>query len=314
MGDPISAASVFVPQTPSGDETRRRLAGKSPQEVAKEFEAILLAQVIGAMRKTVPESGVLEASANRKMLDGAFDQEVARSLAAKGGLGIAEQIVGQIERQQAARDAASGRVAVAAPRSAASIGAVTTTSRAAALTATSAVEPNATVRPVAGEVSSPFGMRNDPFTGAPRFHAGIDVAAPRGSEIRAVADGEVVFSGWRRGGAGRVVEVRHADGLITSYAHAERTLVRTGQHVVAGEVVATVGSSGRASGPHLHFSALRDGQAVDPSGLLEHGQAVVGSATGALGGAAGSAADIQVPSTPGRYPDRARSEWARETS
>jgi hypothetical protein len=65
MGDPISAAAVFVPQTPSGDETRRRLAGKSAPEVAKEFEAVLLAQVISAMRKTVPDSGMLEASANR---------------------------------------------------------------------------------------------------------------------------------------------------------------------------------------------------------------------------------------------------------
>ena len=81
---------------------------------------MLLAQVISAMRKTVPESGMLEASANRKMLDGAFDQEVARSLAAKGGLGIAEQIVGQIEREQAADATAAGaarraRAAVVGP-------------------------------------------------------------------------------------------------------------------------------------------------------------------------------------------------------
>jgi len=132
------------------------------------------------------------------------------------------------------------------------------------------------VLPVDGEISSPFGMRSDPFTGEPRFHAGVDVAAPRGTEIRAVADGEVVFSGWRRGGTGRVVEVRHADGLVTSYAHAERTLVRPGQHVVAGEALATVGSSGRASGPHLHFAATRDGQAIDPSGLLEQNRPVLG--------------------------------------
>src|SRR5204862_5242659 len=119
--------------------------------------------------------------------------------------------------------------------------------------------------------SSPFGLRSDPFTGEPRFHAGVDVAAPRGAAIHAVADGEVVFSGWRHGGPGRVVEVRHADGLVTTYAHAERTLVRAGQHVVAGEVVATVGSSGRANGPHLHFAAARDGQAIDPSAFLEQG-------------------------------------------
>lgn len=284
MGDAMSAAAVFVPQTPSGDETRRRLSGKSPEAVAKEFEAILLAQVIGAMRKTVPESGILEASASRKMLDGAFDQEVARSLAEKGGLGIAKQIIGQIERQQAARDAAAGvthRSAGGAATSAA-VGATgrtttahaVTTARTTRTSATATVAAGGSALPVAGEVSSPFGMRADPFTGEARFHAGVDVAAPRGTAIRAVADGEVVFSGWRRGGAGRVVEVRHADGLVTSYAHAERTLVRTGQHVVAGEVVATVGSSGRASGPHLHFAAQRDGQAIDPSVLLERNQPV----------------------------------------
>jgi murein DD-endopeptidase MepM/ murein hydrolase activator NlpD len=146
-----------------------------------------------------------------------------------------------------------------------------------------AIEPSATVLPVDGEISSPFGMRSDPFTGEQRFHAGVDVAAPRGTEIRAVADGEVIFSGWRRGGTGRVVEVRHADGLVTSYAHAERTLVRAGQHVVAGEALATVGSSGRASGPHLHFAASRDGQAIDPSGLLEQNRPVLGALASVAG-------------------------------
>ena len=294
MSDPISAASVFVPQTPSGDETKRRLAGKSPEAVAKEFESILLQQVISAMRKTVPESGMLEASASRRMLDGAFDQEVARSLAAKGGLGIAEQIVGQIQREQARRDAtagvsprsvggASATVATTASAASARAGAAIAPARSgpgaapsvvAPATATGAVESELAVTPVEGEISSPFGMRSDPFTGKERFHAGVDVAAPRGAAIRAVADGEVVFSGWRRGGAGRVVEVRHADGLVTSYAHAEKTLVRAGQHVVAGEVVATVGSSGRASGAHLHFGATRDGQAIDPSDLLERSRPV----------------------------------------
>lgn len=289
MGDPISAASVFVPQTPSGDETRRRLAGKSPMEVAKEFEAVLLAQVISAMRKTVPESGMLEASSNRKMLDGAFDQEVARSLAAKGGLGIAEQIVGQIERQHATR-AASETTASAAGNSGGPAVASThahalarSTPPSGRVSPSEATPPTATVLPVAGEISSPFGMRSDPFTGEARFHAGVDVAAPRGTAIHAVADGEVVFSGWRRGGSGRIVEVRHADGLVTSYAHAERTLVRAGQHVVAGEVVATVGSSGRASGPHLHFSASRDGQAVDPTSLLGEGSALLATAAGTAG-------------------------------
>ncbi len=280
MSDAMAVAGLFVPEAPTGDETRRRLAGKSPMEVAKEFEAILVAQMIGAMRRTVPESGTLEASASRRMLDGAFDQEVARSLVAKGGLGIAEQIVGQIERQQQAREKASGSTA-----SAVASAAMARATGGAALSAgvtglASPITTSGAIPPVAGEISSPFGVRHDPFTGEERFHAGVDVAAPRGSAIRAVADGEVVFSGWRRGGAGRVVEVRHADGLVTSYAHAERTLVRAGQHVVAGEVVATVGSSGRASGPHLHFAASRDGQAVDPSRFLERNPVLDGARGG----------------------------------
>ncbi len=262
MPDPITAAAVYVPQGPTGDDERRRLAGKPPIEIAREFEAVLLTQVIGAMRRTVPDSEMLEASTNRKMLDGAFDHEVARSLAAKGGLGIAEQLVGQIEREQATRAAAGGAPARLASASSGP------TAPTAATGPLAALPVDGTVLPVAGEISSPFGVRADPFTGAPRFHAGVDVAAPRGTAIHAVADGEVVFSGWRRGG-GRVVEVRHADGLVTSYAHAERTLVRAGQHVVAGEVVATVGSSGRASGPHLHFAASRAGQPIDPSEILE---------------------------------------------
>ncbi|MEO6027941.1 MAG: peptidoglycan DD-metalloendopeptidase family protein [Candidatus Binatia bacterium] len=299
MSDPISAASVFVPQTPTGDETRRRLSGKSPKDVAKEFEAVLLAQVISAMRKTVPESGLLEQSANRKMLDGAFDQEVARSLAARGGLGIAKQIIGQIERQQGLQPAA--HVASRESQAVSATGASTAASATAAAntvpsfgrsavassraeSVTPAVGSSVSVLPVEGEVTSPFGMRSDPFTGEPRFHGGVDVAAPRGSEICTVADGEVVFSGWRRGGSGRTVEVRHADGLVTSYAHAEKTLVRAGQQVVAGDVVATVGSTGRSSGPHLHFAATRDGQTIDPSGLLEHGQPVGPVAQASTGG------------------------------
>ncbi len=284
MGDPISAASLFVPSAPAGDETQRRLAGKSPNAVAKEFEAVLLAQVISAMRKTVPESGMLEASTHRKMLDGAFDQEVARSLAAQGGLGIAEQLVAQIERQhpgttaagKAAGTVVTGGVGVAAV-AARTLGRTSPT--VGTVRPDAAVSSAAAVAPIVGAISSPFGMRTDPFTGERRFHAGVDLAAPRGAEIRAVKDGEVVFSGWRRGGAGRVVEVRHADGLVTSYAHTERTLVRAGQHVVAGEVVATVGSSGRASGPHLHFAASRGSQAVDPTVLLGDGTIVLGAAT-----------------------------------
>jgi murein DD-endopeptidase MepM/ murein hydrolase activator NlpD len=121
--------------------------------------------------------------------------------------------------------------------------------------------------PVDGLLTSDFGIRRDPFTGDEDFHGGVDLAAPRGTPIRVAADGEVVFSG-RRGASGNVIVVQHADGVTTSYAHAERALAVAGQEVVAGDVIATVGSSGRSTGPHLHFAARRNGQLIDPRELL----------------------------------------------
>jgi murein DD-endopeptidase MepM/ murein hydrolase activator NlpD len=125
----------------------------------------------------------------------------------------------------------------------------------------------AAILPVAGRLTSGFGARPDPFTGEARFHGGVDLAAPRGTPVRAVAAGEVVFAG-RRGRAGNVVEVRHPGGLTTTYAHLERAAVAAGQKVDAGEVLATVGASGRATGPHLHFAAAIDGQPIDPAELF----------------------------------------------
>jgi murein DD-endopeptidase MepM/ murein hydrolase activator NlpD len=116
-------------------------------------------------------------------------------------------------------------------------------------------------------VTSGFGVRRDPITGTRAFHRGIDVAAPRGSAIHAVASGEVTFSG-RRGRAGNVVEVRDGD-IVSTYAHVARALVHAGQKVAAGDVLATIGSTGRTTGPHVHFAVTRDGQAVDPAAILE---------------------------------------------
>ncbi len=120
-------------------------------------------------------------------------------------------------------------------------------------------------RPVdSGWVSARFGMRNDPFDGKRKFHHGIDFAAKRGTPIRAVAFGIVVRSGPVKG-FGNLVEIKHGNGLITRYAHCEKTLVRVGDMVRRGQEIATVGSTGRSTGPHLHFEVLRDGRPIDPA-------------------------------------------------
>lgn len=116
-------------------------------------------------------------------------------------------------------------------------------------------------------ISSPFGYRRDPFTGGRRYHKGIDMAAPTGTPVRASRNGTIVFAG-RKGGYGKVVIIRHSggeyDGYTTYYAHLHRYVVRVGQKVARGAVIAYVGSTGRSTGPHLHFEVRRRGTAIDP--------------------------------------------------
>lgn len=115
-------------------------------------------------------------------------------------------------------------------------------------------------------VTSGFGPRADPFDQAVRFHRGVDVGAPRGAPIHAVEAGVVTQAG-PRGGYGNAVEVRHADGTSTLYAHAEQIHVAAGDEVAAGAPLATVGDTGRATGPHLHFERRHpDGSPAVPTG------------------------------------------------
>ena len=119
-------------------------------------------------------------------------------------------------------------------------------------------------RPVAnGFISSYFGERADPFDGREAFHKGVDFAGAPGSNVTAVAAGIVTWAG-ERSGFGKLVEINHGDGFVTRYAHNERTLVTVGQTVKRGAAVALMGSTGRSTGPHVHFEVLRNGRQVDP--------------------------------------------------
>lgn len=117
-------------------------------------------------------------------------------------------------------------------------------------------------------LSSEYGMRKDPFTGRMAFHDGIDLAVKRGTPITAARSGVVAFSGWKSG-YGNTVIIRHEDGLETLYAHASKTRVEVGERVAEGAHIADSGSSGRSTGPHLHFEVRRHGRAVDPMPYLE---------------------------------------------
>ena len=117
--------------------------------------------------------------------------------------------------------------------------------------------------PAAGFVSSPYGLRFD----GTEFHQGIDIAADMGAPIVATADGVVTAAGWN-GGYGNMVDVDHGGGIVTRYGHASALAVTVGQQVRRGEVIAYVGSTGRSTGPHVHYEVRVDGQPVNPAGYL----------------------------------------------
>jgi murein DD-endopeptidase MepM/ murein hydrolase activator NlpD len=132
-----------------------------------------------------------------------------------------------------------------------------------------ALEPVTTVGPWSkilaepARLTSEFGPRRDPFDGTSTRHDGIDLAAKRGAEVYPMDEGVVKFAGWMPG-YGNVVVVKHLEGVETVYGHNAKNLVKTGDTVEKGDAIATVGSSGRSTGPHLHFEIRERGKAVDP--------------------------------------------------
>ena len=117
---------------------------------------------------------------------------------------------------------------------------------------------------IKGWMSSPFGQRVDPISGKKAWHDGMDFAGARGSEVIAVANGIVVFAG-RRDGYGNLIEISHGEDTLTRYGHHEELLVHAGQSVKRGDVIGLMGSSGRSTGPHVHFEVIKSGKAVDPA-------------------------------------------------
>jgi murein DD-endopeptidase MepM/ murein hydrolase activator NlpD len=119
------------------------------------------------------------------------------------------------------------------------------------------------VWPTKGWLTSRFGTRISPFTGRRQFHAGIDVAGERGTPVLATADGKVVFAG-SKGPLGRAVIVDHGHAIRTHYGHNDELFVKRGDKVERGQKIASLGSTGRSTGPHLHYTVEVRGKAVNP--------------------------------------------------
>ncbi|MEM8593781.1 MAG: M23 family metallopeptidase [Pseudomonadota bacterium] len=121
--------------------------------------------------------------------------------------------------------------------------------------------------PVKGRISSNYGYRIHPVTGRRKMHKGIDIAAGYHTSIVAPAPGVVTFSGWK-GGYGKSIDIDHGNGLVTRYAHNSRNIVKKGDVVRKGDLIGRVGSTGRSTGPHLHFEVIKDSRAVNPKKYL----------------------------------------------
>jgi murein DD-endopeptidase MepM/ murein hydrolase activator NlpD len=119
-----------------------------------------------------------------------------------------------------------------------------------------------------GWISSFFGLRADPFNGHKVHHAGVDFAGKEGSEVFAVASGVVVWSGERHG-YGQMVEINHGNGYATRYGHSKELLVKIGDTVKKGQTIALMGSTGRSTGPHVHFEVLLNGKQVNPASYIQ---------------------------------------------
>lgn len=137
-------------------------------------------------------------------------------------------------------------------------------------TATFSLQPDLPMSlrlPVRGRITSRFGLRHDPIDGKLRHHNGIDIALPEGTPVCPIASGKVVFSGFSSG-YGNCVIIEHDNGLTSLYAHNSVNLVKTGDVVDKNKIIALSGSTGKSTGPHLHFEVRKNGTAIDPADMV----------------------------------------------
>ena len=252
----------IVVEVPSAEPESRFLIGRvgelSGRLLRLEAEAILLAKRLGLKSDEdgeAVEESVEDAKGNKKPAEG------GPMMPAIGeGLSSSEEAMAVVGSSLEMLEADLGRLAETLS---------TIDEMAAQQVVESMIYPSR--QPVLGSrIGSRFGNRADPFNRRRAFHSGLDFPAPAGSPIYASAGGVVRYAGFR-GEYGRQVEIDHGNGLITRYSHARRLHVRSGDVVTPGQHIADIGSSGRSTGPHLHFEVLKNGRFVDPEDYLREG-------------------------------------------
>ncbi len=221
---------------------------------AEQFEAMFLSKMIETMRKTVQESDLFgdPESPSRGIYRSMLDSEYSKLMAETQNFGLAEMIMDQFGLSPD-----DGRVSPVSP-----------SGLLPQLTPGEADPDRPTfTAPLVGRISSPFGMREDPFNDQLRMHNGIDLAVPVGTRVHAMADGEVVFAG-KKSGYGNVVIIDHGKDMRSVYGHLSEINVEVGDSVRRGRSIAHSGNTGRSTGPHLHFEIRLGGKPVNPATLV----------------------------------------------
>jgi murein DD-endopeptidase MepM/ murein hydrolase activator NlpD len=260
MDLPLNISSLPPGTNPVNPE-RAALERQKVTELAQEFESIMMLQMLRQMRQTMLDEEDGEKGLSAETMTDTVNTELARQLSRAGGIGIADSLLRALDQ----------RAVVPVTPGVAEIG------TSAPVEPTPATAPYLhTHEPVAALIgkgvamTSPYGWRADPFTGAQKYHGGIDLGAAYGTAVPAAAGGRVVAAG-EQGAYGTQVVIEHETGLQTRYAHLSAVNVAVGDRVGQGQEIGRVGQSGRATGPHLHFEVIRDGQRVDPTGVMALG-------------------------------------------
>jgi murein DD-endopeptidase MepM/ murein hydrolase activator NlpD len=213
---------------------------RTPEKVARDIEGLFFQILTKELQRSLPKDSWLGSGPGAQMAGDLFSQAIAQQASGAMDLGLASRLRSQLGLPESspvimpAFSGAPGRM------------------------------------PVDGNITSGYGFRRDPIAGDRRFHHGVDIAAKQGRPIVSVSDGVVMFAG-HRGGYGRMVRVRTDNGTEFIYAHCRQLSVQPGDRVRSGMNLGEVGSTGRSTGPHLHFEVRYKGASVDPRPWLGTG-------------------------------------------
>ncbi len=236
--DDISIKSTL----PSAVKKTTGEAEKKLRKACEEFESVFTYEMLKSMRKGIQKCDLFSGGQGEEIYESMLDQELSKNMAGKGSNSLSEILYQQLK----------------------GIAGITESNA-----ETGTKDTSLPVWPVENaRVSSSYGWRKDPFTGESKFHQGLDLAADRGTEVKAAMSGKVQITD-NQDGYGKMVVLDHGQGFTTLYAHNDDVMVKAGDWVTKGTAIAKVGSTGRSTGPHLHFEVRRDGKKLDPEEFLK---------------------------------------------